>query len=412
MFARCEEECLRRLTIVFFDAGGGHRNAAEALKTTLGSQAGAWEVRLLNLQELLDSIDVVRRATGVRIQDGYNLVLRKGWTRPTPQLLSLMRLLVWLYHSRVVSMLEKYWSENPADLVLSVIPLFNRALAESIRKAMRGTAFTTLLTDFADCPPHFWIEMESEYLICGTERARQQALAAGHHRRQIYKTSGMVLKPKFYGKPVIDRAAERSRLGLDPEMPTGIVLFGGHGAPAMVDIARQLDASADPLQLIMMCGHNQQLCDSLSRFVTRKRIVVRGFTPEIDYYMALADFFIGKPGPGSISEALQFHLPVIVECNARTMPQERYNAQWLLENRLGIVLNNFREVGAGVHELLQPAKFEEFRRNASAYSNRALFEIPLILQEIIESHSPHRVSASVASRKTDSAQNASLVTSN
>ena len=72
---------MRDLTIVFHDAGGGHRNAAGALKTVLESQEYPWRVRLLNLQDLLDPIDVVQRATGRRLQDGYNLLLRKGWTR-------------------------------------------------------------------------------------------------------------------------------------------------------------------------------------------------------------------------------------------------------------------------------------------------------------------------------------------
>ena len=72
---------MRKLTIVFFDAGGGHRNAAEALKGTLEQQPRPWHVELMNLQDQLDSIDVIRRATGIRIQDGYNLILRKGWTR-------------------------------------------------------------------------------------------------------------------------------------------------------------------------------------------------------------------------------------------------------------------------------------------------------------------------------------------
>jgi len=188
---------MRKLTIVFFDAGGGHRNAAEALKSTLEAHPGRWNVQLLNLQEQLDSIDVIRRATGIRIQEGYNLILRKGWTRPTPQLLVLLRGLVRLYHGRVVSVLETYWRQNPTDLVLSVIPLFNRALAESICRATPQTAFATLLTDLADCPPHFWIEPESEFLICGTERAEQQALETGHARHRVFRTSGMILKPKF-----------------------------------------------------------------------------------------------------------------------------------------------------------------------------------------------------------------------
>ncbi len=102
----------------------------------------------------------------------------------------------------------------------------------------------------------------------------------------------------------------------------------------------------------------------------------------------LADFFIGKPGPGSISEALQFHLPVIVECNSKTLPQERYNAEWVAEKRFGIVVPSFREIAPAVQRLLQSPTFDEFRLNASAYSNRALFEVPIILEKCYEDSQP------------------------
>jgi 1,2-diacylglycerol 3-beta-galactosyltransferase len=382
---------MRKLTIVFFDAGGGHRNAAEALKSSLETQPQPWNVRLLNLQEQLDSIDVIRRATGIRIQEGYNLILRKGWTRPTPQLLVLLRGLVRLYHGRVVSVLEKYWRESPTDLMLSVIPLFNRALAESISDVAPQTAFATLLTDLADCPPHFWIEPESEFLICGTERAEQQALETGHARHRVFRTSGMILKAKFYETPSVDVAAERKRMGLDPGLPTGIVMFGGHGAPVMLEIAKRLNAGAQRVQLIMICGHNQKLRAALQALQTKAPMLVEGFTSNVANYMSLADFFIGKPGPGSISEALQFHLPVIVERNQRTMPQERYNTEWVAEKRLGVVLRSFGDITQGVSQLLQPETFAELRANARAYSNRALFEIPSILDEVLERHMPYSV---------------------
>jgi UDP-N-acetylglucosamine:LPS N-acetylglucosamine transferase len=142
------------------------------------------------------------------------------------------------------------------------------------------------------------------------------------------------------------------------------------------------------LQLILICGKNQKLLRKLKSLESETRfpIFVEGFTQDVDYYMSLSDFFIGKPGPGSISEALQFHLPVIVECNGRTLPQERYNAQWVTEKRLGIVLKSFRHITAGVEQLLEPATFAELRANAAAYSNRALIEIPRFLDEILERH--------------------------
>jgi hypothetical protein len=373
----------RKLTIVFFDAGGGHRSAAEALKGVLESRPRPWRVELLNLQELLDQLDLLKKATGIRIQDGYNLILRKGWTRLTPQLLPILQSMVRMYHRPTVKMLAKYWKEHPADMVLSVIPHFNRALRESMQKSIPSAPFVTLLTDLADYPPHFWIERESQYLICGTEHAQLQAFELGHDRNHVFLASGMVMKERFYKKVAVSRAEERAQLGLEANTPTGIVLFGGHGSKTMLDIVKRLDSTSAKLQLILICGKNQKLLNAVKSLRTRFPLFAEGFTPNVDFYMALSDFFIGKPGPGSISEALQFHLPVIVECNAATLPQERYNAEWVTENKMGIVLKSFRDIGGAVDRLLEPATFAELSANASAYKNNALFEIPEFLEEIL-----------------------------
>ena len=379
---------LRKLTIVFHHAGGGHRSAAEALQARLSSQEQPWDVTLLDIQELLDPLDLIRRLTGLRIQDTYNVILRKGWTRFTPQLLVVLQATIRAYHSSIVKLLRDYWEQHPADLVLSVIPHFNREIAESLRvDGLRSAAtppFVTLITDLADYPPHFWIERESEYIIAGTDRARQQALAMGIAEDHIFRTSGMILKPKFYAKTVVDRVAERTRLGLDPDCPTGIVLFGGHGSQVMVDIARRLDESGSGVQLILICGHNDKLAAQLKNLRTKKPMAVVGFAQNVEYYMALSDFFIGKPGPGSISEALQFHLPVIVECNSKTLPQERYNAEWVTENGYGIVVPTFQQIADAVRRLLEGPTFETFRGEAGEYSNRALVEVPLILEQCAE----------------------------
>ncbi len=372
---------MRKLIIVYHHAGGGHRSAADALQSTLSTQEHPWDISLLDIQELLDPLDLIRRATGLRIQDTYNLILRRGWTRFTPQLLVILQATIRFYHRPIVKALRAYWAQYPADLVLSVIPHFNREIADSLRSDGSRTPFVTLITDLADYPPHFWIERESEYIIAGTERARQQALTIGHAEGHIFLTSGMILKPRFYEKTTVDRVAERRRLGLEPDCPTGIVLFGGHGSKVMVDITRRLSETDSGVQLILICGHNQKLAGELKALQTKKPILVVGFAQNVEYYMALADFFIGKPGPGSISEALQFHLPVIVECNSGTLPQERYNAEWVTEKGYGIVVPSFKRIAPAVQRLLESATFREFRLQVNQYCNRALFEVPLILEE-------------------------------
>jgi UDP-N-acetylglucosamine:LPS N-acetylglucosamine transferase len=97
--------------------------------------------------------------------------------------------------------------------------------------------------------------------------------------------------------------------------------------------------------------------------------------------MHLADFFVGKPGPGSISEAVAMGLPVIVERNILTLPQERYNADWVLEKGVGQVVRNFRDIATAVENLLRD--LPRMQQAARAIQNRAVFEIPGILAKIL-----------------------------
>src|SRR5271154_6546340 len=137
-------------------------------------------MQLMNLQELLDEMDVVRKLTGIRLQDIYNLMLRRGWTLGSPALVKGMHGVIRLYHPVQVKLLSRYWSRSQPAMVVSVIPNFNRALYGAIQRVMPGVPLVTILTDMADYPPHFWIERQPQYLICGTERARRQALDCGH----------------------------------------------------------------------------------------------------------------------------------------------------------------------------------------------------------------------------------------
>ncbi len=375
---------MRRIALVYFDAGGGHRNATMALETAIQEANLAWEVQLVNLQEVLDPIDVIRRFTGLRIQDAYNRMLQNGWTLGSSQLMRVLQSIIWLYHRKSVRLLLRYWEELRPDLVASLVPHFNRALCESLRQACPGKPFVTILTDIADYPPHFWIEKQEQFLICGSERAVEQARELGHADERIFRTSGMILNPRFYNYSPIDRAAERTEQGLDPTRMTGLVLFGGQGArKKMLEIDRRLSESGLPIQLILICGKNERLRDELEAQVRPIPRLVEGFTSNMPYYMQLADFFIGKPGPGSIAEALAMGLPVIVESSSWTLPQERYNAVWVREKQVGLVVRDFDTVVDAVRQLLDSRTFDRFRCNAKKMHNRALFEIPDILSRIL-----------------------------
>jgi hypothetical protein len=96
----------------------------------------------------------------------------------------------------------------------------------------------------------------------------------------------------------------------------------------------------------------------------------------------------------------------MIECNGRTLPQERYNAQWITEKRLGVVLKSFRNVNQGVEKLLDPDTFAEYRANARAYKNNALYEIPEFLDEIVGRRFPAGTGSPVSVEGTPALQRA------
>jgi hypothetical protein len=375
---------MKKIHVVFHDGGGGHRNAAVALQTMAAQQQRPWQVELIQFQELTDQLDILRKLTGIRIQEQYNVLLQNGWTLGSVILLRLLQATIRAFHRQLLRLLENFWREKPADLLVSVIPHFNRELCQSWSKIYPDRPFVTLITDLADFPPRFWIEpLKEQYVIAGTERAAEQARALGHDAAHIFRTSGMILRPDFYAPDNSDPLALRTELGLRPDLTTAIVLFGGHGSKVMYDITRRLDAVQLPLQLILICGRNEELAAKFNAQPWRMPIKVIGFTKEIHKLMRAADFLIGKPGPGSIAEAMVRKLPVLIECNAWTLPQERYNAEWVAEKRVGIVLRSFREVVSGVQRMLDPVPLAEFRKNVAALENRAIFEIPEILDKLL-----------------------------
>lgn len=375
----------RKVDFLYFEAGGGHRSAALALQGVIATQYPDWEVSLVNVQNVLDPIDVFRKVTGVRAEDVYNKMLAKGWTLESEYLLPLMHGVIRIYHRSQVKLFKKFWATRQPDLVVSLIPNLNRALFQSLQAIWPDVPYVTIMTDLADYPPHFWIERQPQYLICGTPRAAQQARETGIPPSLIFSVSGMILRPQFYQQPPVDVRAERIKLGLDPDTPTALIMFGGEGSNAMKTIAKRLGNTRKVnLQMILLCGNNKKVRRRLESLETRSRKFVEGFTQRVPYYMRLADFFIGKAGPGSISEAVCMGLPVIVERNAWTLPQEMYNTYWVEDQRVGKAVRNFRNIQPVVRRLLADGQLASMKVATGRVENRAVYEIPPILERLME----------------------------
>ena len=366
--------------LVYFNAGGGHRAAALALRDMLVRQQRPWTVRLVNLTEVLDPSRRFHRATGLDPEDLYNRRLQRGWTLGLGAELKLLQALIRTAHGTLCRQLRAHFQHTRPDLVVSLIPNFNRAMGQALAEARPGVPFVTVITDLADLPPRFWVEPGvQQHVVCGTLHAQQQALAAGVPPHRVSLVSGMLLRPAFYDPPTGDRETGRTALGLHPTRPTAAVMYGGQGSMEMLRIARLLP----DVQLLLFTGHNHRLAERLQALPAAAPRAVLGFTPDVPRLMRLADFFIGKPGPGAISEALHLGLPVMTFDNAWTMPQERFNTRWVRELGVGLVLRSLDDLPTACHTLLP--QLDEFRRRVHWLDNRAVFEVPEILCDLLQS---------------------------
>lgn len=372
----------KTIDLVYFNAGGGHRAAALALQEAIAQQRRPWRVRLVDLLEVLDPQGKFRKLTGIAPEDFYNLRLARGWTLGLAQELKLLQGMIRLGHASMLRTLQQHWLRTEPDLVVSLVPNFNRALYESVASTLPGVPFVTVLTDMADHPPHFWIEPgQRQHIVCGTPYAAAQARQAGYPAQRVSLTSGMILRPAFYRPGAADRSAELKTLGLNPERATGLVMFGGQGSTQMLSIAKALR----DVQLILLCGHNDGLAGKLRSMPTKAPHAVVGFTPDVCRYMELADFFIGKPGPGCLSEAVHMGLPIMTFENQWTMPQERYNAQWVRDQGIGLVLKSVRSIRLGAAEMIR--RLPEFHARVRRIDNRAVFEVTDILAALLQAAS-------------------------
>jgi hypothetical protein len=367
------------VVLFIVDAGGGHRASANALVAAAEQDGRPWRFRVVNAQQVLSPLDIWRRLTGHPIEETYNELIRAQRTRFLVPSLRFMQFAIRLLRGPLARRIAATLRERPAALVVSLFPNFNAVLRDAVRQALPGASFFVLLTDYADFPRHFWIEPGLDRVIVGSDRAEQQARETGIPDDRITRTSGMVLNPRFYagGGPEAG-AAVRSELGIPPDAFCVMELFGGKGSAEMVPLSEGLLRQAPDWHVIAVCGDNEPLVAELTSLAAASsgRLHPIGFTRRVADYLSASDVLVTKPGPGSLAEAFQKGVPVVVTCNARTIPQERFNAELVRERGLGRVVASVAEMPAAVASMRNdPAEWRQVRANVRALPpNRAVYE--------------------------------------
>lgn len=271
--------------------------------------------------------------------------------------------------------------ETSPSVVISTFPAASAGMARLKEKRYTRVPLVTVITDHTY--HSYWLHPGTTRYIAGSEHVRQALIRWPIPDRQIAVT-GIPIRPAF-SKPRVEQAGLRLKLGLDPQLAT-VMIMGGGGGLIGGDWAKLLSSSdllACPMQVVIVCGRNEQLKERLSRDMKHypHPLVITGYVDHVHELMAASDLLITKPGGLTSSEALASELPMLLY---KPLPgQEHDNAAYLTRIGAAVEARTPEEFAQHLSRLLkEPQLLAQMKACARLFSRKEAAK--LAVREVVE----------------------------
>lgn len=316
------------ILFLFSDTGGGHRSATEAVIEALEVEYGdAFTCEMVDIFK-----DYAPRPLN-RMPSWYPYMVK------APQLWGAsfkvtdgrtqaraITATMWPVAARTARNIIR---NHPSDLVVTVHPLAVSWILKALGK--NRPPFITVVTDMVTTHA-LWFDTRSDLILVPTDIARQKAIQYGM-RPEIVRVVGQPVARK-YCLPGGDKAALREKLGWPVDKFTVLAVGGGEGMGPLGQTARAIADSGLDVALVIVAGRNERLKTSLENHIWRVPTLIYGFTKEMPEFMRAADVLVTKAGPGTIAEAFNAHLPIILF--AKLPGQEDGNVTYTVDEGAGV----------------------------------------------------------------------------
>ena len=295
-----------RLLFLFADAGGGHRSAAEAIIEAIHLDYGdLFKIEMIDIYKQYGPppINLFSNIYPIMVKSP---LLWKSWFRFTNSQQTVQRGMkfLWPYIRRKV---ERLVNEHPCDLFIAVHPGATDAIIRL--HGQNPPPFITVVTDLISTHA-VWFHPEVPLCLVPTEAARQKALQFGLREDQV-RVVGLPVADKFC-KPAKDKTGLRLKLGWAPERPVVLIVGGGEGMGPIEAIALAISKQCPQVSLVIVTGRNVSLRKRLESHTWSIPVYVYGFTQEMPDFMGAADILVTKAGPGTVTEAFNAGLPLVI----------------------------------------------------------------------------------------------------
>jgi processive 1,2-diacylglycerol beta-glucosyltransferase len=352
---------MKKILVISMKTGWGHIKAAQALQEYARENLPDFSISHVDLCEIEPMLgkffEIFYDITNDRLPLVWGAVYETFDTEPVSAAFRRVGGFQRVFRRRI----SRYLKRQAPDGVIftNVIPA--PMVAPPCRKLFPNIPLAVVVTDYHG-HSYYNVPLIDRYFVAIPE-VKDDLARAGVDAKKI-EVSGIPVSRKFYAK--YDKNRLRKKIGFANDQKT--VLFVSRlDKEFVVPALEGLLAMDEPVNLVMVCGGNNQLYKKIKENVLpRKNFKLLNWTNRLDEYMKAADVVVSKPGGLIISECLALGKKIIM---TDPIPgQEERNAEFMARCGYGYLALGANQIAAVAGESLrQPATdLPQSRANASA----------------------------------------------
>lgn len=350
---------MKKVLILTVTAGNGHNACAKGMKNKL-EELGGCEVKIVDLLKSYSS------KLNVWVSDG-------GYSLSVSKLLPLYNAFYNKYYKRPA---YKRFSTPSQGTVLTVVNGLLKEILEFRPDVIYATHFygamaltnlklvydlpcvnITSNLDYVNSP--FWESTVGvDYFAIPNEDFTNECMQEGFKREQLLPI-GLPVDERTLA--IVDKKEARRKLGLDEDVFTVMVMFGGGYWSGGFKIFKNLIKALQgrKAQVIMINGRNKKGYDKIEKmkFPDGLKVVNVGFTTEVPSYLSAADVILNKYGGTSVTEMINKELPMLI--TEKLAGQEKRNLVYMKEKGVALSFKNAKELKENILKLMDDKSLRE-----------------------------------------------------
>lgn len=353
---------MRKILIVYATAGTGHKKAALAIKKAFD------EIAPKDIEvSIIDSLDYTNAFFKWIYLKIYLLMVNRfpllwgiGYYLTDNRYINLAVLKIrrfnnWLNSQNFI----KYLLDSKPDCILATHFFASEIVSDLKKSAILNSHLITIVTDYR--LHAWWVSDHVDTYVVSNQDAKSDLIRWKIAPDKV-KIVGIPVEPIF--SKVLDKGKILEEVGFQKGIFTILIIGGGFGVGPIEDIVKIVADINREIQLIVICGHNEELFKRIEdlKFNLKIKIVALGFVDNVYDFMEISDILISKSGGITVTESLAKVLPMIII--SPIIGQETRNSDFLVKNSAAIKVEEVSQLKPILEDLIaHPEKIEDMKRS-------------------------------------------------